>query len=89
VKLLLKPESPVGPETVRVPDLHGLSIREARRLLLGCGLRSQIRGAGVVRDQRPAPGTLVHVDSIVRITCDLKGLTDCCADVWLANGETH
>ncbi|HER43023.1 MAG TPA: PASTA domain-containing protein, partial [Candidatus Eisenbacteria bacterium] len=44
VSLLLRRDPPQGGEKVRVPALEGLSIREARRLLLACGLKSSVRG---------------------------------------------
>jgi stage V sporulation protein D (sporulation-specific penicillin-binding protein) len=87
VKLLLRHESQQGGEAVRVPDLVGLSIREARRLLLGCGLRSNIKGAGIVVQQRPVAGTVVRRESTVRRACRLKGKTDYPENMWVAGGR--
>jgi len=87
VNLLLRHKSPQGGESVRVPDLVGLSIREARRLLLGCGLRSGITGAGIVVRQRPGAGTVVRRESTVRLVCRLKGKTDYPEDIWVAGGR--
>ena len=41
----------------RVPDVSGLSLREAVSTLAAHGYRSYVRGSGVVVQQRPAPGT--------------------------------
>ena len=40
-----------------IPDLRGLSAREALRTLAQLGLSAHLRGAGVVAEQRPVPGT--------------------------------
>jgi hypothetical protein len=89
VKLLIRPDMPPGGNSVRVPDLRGLSIREARRLLLGCGLRSQIKGTGIVRNQVPRAGTLVKSNSTVRMACDLKVMVDYPGNIRLASGGEH
>lgn len=89
VKLLLKHESSQRTESIRVPDLEGLSIREARRLLLGCGLRSDISGAGIVVRQRPSAGTMVKRNSTIEMRCRLKGKTDYPKDMWAAGGRAR
>jgi cell division protein FtsI (penicillin-binding protein 3) len=42
-----------------MPDLRGLSAREATRVLTRMGLAARVRGAGVVAEQSPAAGTPV------------------------------
>ena len=42
----------------QVPDLRGLSIREARRLATRVGLRTRLIGTGTVRKQAPVPGVV-------------------------------
>ncbi len=54
---------------VTVPDLRGLSIRQARRMLIESGLRSRIAGSGTVLRQDPAPGRKVSRGSTVSIRC--------------------
>ena len=44
---------------VEVPDVAGLSISEANRLLQSCGLEMRISGSGVAYEQSPAAGDLV------------------------------
>jgi len=56
--------------TVGVPELRGMSMRSARRMLLECGLRSRIEGSGVVQRQEPAPGASVTRGSVVSIRCE-------------------
>ena len=43
-----------------LPDLRGMSAREALRELARLGLTARMEGAGVVVDQNPAPGSLVE-----------------------------
>ncbi len=86
VKVLVRAKEGRNSEKVRVPDLRGLSIREARRLLLGLGLRSSIRGAGLVKKQYPEAGVHIERNGTVRITCDLKCRLDYPKKVRLANG---
>jgi cell division protein FtsI (penicillin-binding protein 3) len=53
--------APGGPtETTRMPDLRGLSAREAATLAARQGLIVELRGSGRVIAQAPAPGTEVE-----------------------------
>jgi stage V sporulation protein D (sporulation-specific penicillin-binding protein) len=54
---------------VSVPDLRGLSIREARRLLLASGLSCVVRGFGVVERHEPAAGTHLASGGSVLLSC--------------------
>jgi len=72
VKLLVIPEKLAEKATVRVPDLRGLSIREARRLLLACGLRSRVDGSGVVVSHKPGPGSRLKRTRVVTMMCRPK-----------------
>jgi cell division protein FtsI/penicillin-binding protein 2 len=56
-----------------VPDVGGLSIREARRLLLGCGLDCVVRGFGIVERQEPAAGAVVTRAVRVILHCRPRG----------------
>jgi cell division protein FtsI/penicillin-binding protein 2 len=55
VPLTILPAS-APPGQVVVPDLRGLSGREALRILARLGLGAKLTGRGVVVDQNPAPG---------------------------------
>jgi len=44
-------------DTRQMPDLRGMSVRRALNILNTCRIRPQIRGAGIVRSQTPAPNT--------------------------------
>ncbi len=57
---------------VRVPDLRGLSVREARRLLIVCGLGGSVSGFGVVDRQDPVSGSMVSRGSSVSLVCSPK-----------------
>lgn len=54
---------------VAVPDLRGLPIRRARRMLLECGLKSDINGYGVVINQDPLPGNVLRQGGRVLLRC--------------------
>ena len=89
VKVLVRAEDGRKTGMVRVPDLRGLSIREARRLLLSLGLRSSIRGTGLVKRQHPGSGVHVERESTVRITCTPKCRVDYPKNVRLTNGAAR
>ncbi len=60
----------VPPGTVpagAVPDFAGLSARQAVTLSADLGLRLALRGHGTVRDQSPAPGTLLEGAGTVEV----------------------
>ncbi|MBN1884976.1 MAG: PASTA domain-containing protein [Candidatus Krumholzibacteriota bacterium] len=69
IRLLYRSPRPLA-GTVAVPDCRGLSIREARRLLISCGLESRIDGSGEVRRQTPEPGRSVKRGAAVRLRCE-------------------
>ncbi len=72
IKLIIRTRKMTKSEKVDVPDLRGLSIREARRLLLACGLDSTIKGYGTVRNQHPRPGKTVRRGYKVSLECRPK-----------------
>jgi cell division protein FtsI (penicillin-binding protein 3) len=51
-----------------LPDLRGLSAREALRVLTAIGLTARLSGSGVVTSQVPAPGTPIAPD----MSCELS-----------------
>ena len=48
-----------------MPDLRGLSTRHAVAWLAQLGVRPQLRGGGVVRTQRPAPGSALPAQAVL------------------------
>jgi cell division protein FtsI (penicillin-binding protein 3) len=50
-----------------VPDVQGLSAREAFRVLIAAGLQPRLFGSGVVTRQQPAPGAVIVANQF----CDL------------------
>ncbi|UCF06681.1 MAG: PASTA domain-containing protein [bacterium] len=70
IRLLFGPSRAGAQAKVRVPDLVGLSIREARRMLLSCGLKSRVKGYGIVARQRPRAGLYVQSASAVMLVCN-------------------
>ncbi len=73
---------------VAVPDLMGLSIRQARRMLIESGLRSRVAGSGAVLRQDPAPGRKVLRGSTVSIRCGTSKKREC-GGLTLAGGAAR
>lgn len=69
VRLLFVAEAVPGNGKICVPDLTGLTIREARRMLIACGLKCRIKGFGVVKKQRPLRGRFVRRNSEITLYC--------------------
>jgi membrane peptidoglycan carboxypeptidase len=55
-----------------VPDLTGMSGRDAVRLLATLGLQVQVIGHGLVTDQRPLPGTPALAAASARVWLDRR-----------------
>ena len=56
-------------DSVPVPDLTGVSLREAVQNLVQANLKVKVSGSGVVETQNPEPGTLVAYGTICEIAC--------------------
>jgi cell division protein FtsI/penicillin-binding protein 2 len=69
VKLMVRAADGETAPSLNVPDVAGLSIREARRLLLSCGLDCVVRGFGIVERQDPPAGALLSRLGRVVLTC--------------------
>jgi beta-lactam-binding protein with PASTA domain len=54
---MIVPLLPGGGDASLVPDLRGLSAREALNALARLGLSARLQGKGVVVEQTPAAGT--------------------------------
>lgn len=55
-------------EPVKVPNVIGLSLREAAQVLESCGLRLNPSGSGVAVTQDPAPDTETMAGTVVTVT---------------------
>lgn len=86
VSLLLRKQEQDGGEVVIVPDLRGLSIREARRVLLASSLKCRIQGFGIVERQRPEAGRRIRCGGEVRLFCGLKSGSRANIDYARVNG---
>jgi beta-lactam-binding protein with PASTA domain len=64
-------ETPPG----TVPDVRGLSAREATRKLIKVGLSARLQGNGFVVSQDPAPGEPVVEGGICRLTLERDPLS--------------
>jgi len=52
---------------VTVPDVTGMPVTEANRLLKSCGLALQVEGSGLAVSQSPAAGTTVNPTTRVAV----------------------
>jgi len=57
---IVRTSAPKGAASAVVPDLIGLSAREAIRVLARVGLRPRVSGDGIVLQQEPRPGSPVN-----------------------------
>jgi membrane peptidoglycan carboxypeptidase len=53
--------------TQDLPDLRGLSAREAVRVLTRIGLATRVNGTGVVTSQRPAAGSIIDPGAVCEL----------------------
>jgi beta-lactam-binding protein with PASTA domain len=53
-----------------VPNLEGLSARDAVRQLVTLGLNPRLSGDGVVVSQNPPPGTPIEPDGLCRLVLE-------------------
>jgi|WetSurMetagenome_2_1015567.scaffolds.fasta_scaffold25560_2 cell division protein FtsI/penicillin-binding protein 2 len=89
VKLMVRAAAAESEASRSVPDVAGLSIREARRLLLSCGLDCVVRGFGIVERQDPPAGTLLSRLGRVLLICNPRSEEKTDGAVELANGVSH
>jgi len=59
----------VDTKTLRVPSLIGLPVRKVIELAGAAGLEVQVSGNGTVREQAPAPGTMVAPGTQIVVRC--------------------
>lgn len=57
-----------------LPDLRGLSARDALRELARMGMSAKMRGAGVVIEQTPAPGSTIEPGTACTLVLDRRPL---------------
>ncbi|MGA3262609.1 MAG: penicillin-binding protein [Terracidiphilus sp.] len=57
------------PKTLRVPSLIGLPVRKVIEQAAAAGLEVQVSGNGTVREQAPAPGTMVEPGTQIVVRC--------------------
>jgi cell division protein FtsI (penicillin-binding protein 3) len=58
-----------GAKSLRVPSLLGLPVRKVIEQAAAAGLEVEITGSGTVREQAPAPGTLVAPGTRIVVRC--------------------
>ncbi|MBU8922272.1 MAG: PASTA domain-containing protein [Bacteroidales bacterium] len=75
IAVAFRPSGVDKKKKVAVPDLKGLSMRKARRMLIECGLKSSIKGYGSVRRQTPGAGVLARTGDQVILHCSPESMT--------------
>lgn len=65
--------SPPANSLHRVPDVVGLSVRDAAQALHAAGLRARVRGWGSVTAMHPAAGAMVRPRSLVDLAAERRG----------------
>lgn len=60
-----------GPSNA-LPDLRGLGARDAMKAAARLGLSVRVRGAGIVVDQHPAPGSSIERGTIATLTLERR-----------------
>jgi cell division protein FtsI (penicillin-binding protein 3) len=56
-------------KALRVPSLIGLPVRKVIEQAAAAGLEVEINGSGTVREQAPAPGTMVAPGTRIIVRC--------------------
>jgi len=72
---------PVGQDRAQappqvLPDFRGLGAREAMRAVAQLGLTARVRGAGIVVDQQPAPGSPIERGTTATLTLERRVSTN-------------
>ncbi|MCU0638426.1 MAG: penicillin-binding transpeptidase domain-containing protein [Candidatus Krumholzibacteria bacterium] len=70
ISLALRSSPHDASQEVCVPDLLGLPVRKARRMLIECGLAGKIEGYGLVESQVPEPGSMAGQGTNVTLSCN-------------------
>ncbi len=84
---VVKLDREAAKEKVLVPDLAGLSLREALRRVRGSGLEVRVSGVGRVVGQSPAAGTVLGPERVLKLKLEAGGEGDEPAPA--ARGERH
>jgi cell division protein FtsI (penicillin-binding protein 3) len=67
VKEIATPSAPTPAGSVRLPDMKGLSLREAAKVAFGLGLKPSLEGTGTLSRQDPPPGAVLSKGSSVKL----------------------
>jgi len=68
--------APPKSESARVPDVTGMSVLEANRLIRSFGLQMRIEGSGLAVGQEPAPDAEVNPSTPVTVTFEPPPMVD-------------
>lgn len=73
VILYLKPILPKSGDSLKVPDVRGMTIRDAINKLASANVPFRVEGHGVVTEQSPPPNTMIDTNGVCIILCRPKG----------------
>ena len=65
-------EPEVRPGRAEIPNVEGLSVRNAARILHAAGFRVRLEGNGRVKSVTPAPGILAGTGTVVRVVAGAR-----------------
>ncbi len=73
--MIIQPMETLSPEDRIVPNVKGMSVRQALSLLTEGQFAPVVEGSGVVVNQEPPAGTIVRPGSRILLTCETKTIT--------------
>ena len=73
IVMLYMDGAPAEGRTARVPDVAGMSVLEANRLIRSLGLQMRIEGSGLAVGQSPGAGQAVVPSSVVKVRFEPPG----------------
>lgn len=65
----LEDSSKISPEATPVPNLKGLSVREAMRKAQANNFKLRIEGSGICHEQNPPPGDRIETGTAIVVEC--------------------
>ena len=70
VMIYLKEEESITEDSVKMPNVCGLTLEKAKEQLEEMGLSVYVEGSGIVQWQYPLEGTIIKKGSLVRLQCE-------------------
>lgn len=71
VNLISKPSLPVERGRIEIPDVKGLTLREAAMSMAEANIEFVVIGNGVVKSQSPKAGEMIDREGVCLLTCEI------------------